>query len=129
MNKRGFSLVELLAVITIIAIIAVITIPVVTKTINHSKQSIYDRQKEAVERASENWFLKYGDELDENHQAIVTLQYLINQGYLKDDQVTNSKTGESLTGCVVITYSSNQYQYNFSENNCSCSTNCQKYGN
>ena len=75
MNNKAFTLIELLAVITVIAVISVITVPVITRTINNSKQSTYDRQAEIIERASENWFIKQSDVLDENSKVIVDIDY------------------------------------------------------
>ncbi len=127
MNNKAFTLIELLAVITVIAVISVITVPVITRTINNSKQSTYDRQAEIIERASENWFIKQSDVLDENSKVIVDIDYLLQEGYLKGNEITSTKTGNKLSGCVSITYSSNQYTYKFSENNCTCLTDCKKY--
>lgn len=41
MNKKGFTLIELIAVIALIAIIAVIAIPNVTKMVNTSKKETF----------------------------------------------------------------------------------------
>ena len=40
MNKKGFTLVELLAVLTIMGVVTLITVPIVTYSINNSKTSI-----------------------------------------------------------------------------------------
>ena len=37
MNKKGFTLVELLAVLVVLGIVALVCYPIVTKTINNSK--------------------------------------------------------------------------------------------
>ena len=129
MNKKGFTLIELLAVMTILAIISVITVPIVVNTINNAKKSTYDRQVEIIERATENWYIKNGNDISENSKVVVDLDYLLAQGYLKGTEIISTKNGDKLMGCVSITYSSNQYNYKFSENDCTCTTNCTKYSN
>ena len=42
--KKGFTLVELLAVITVLAIITVIAVPTVSRSIENSKQKSHDIQ-------------------------------------------------------------------------------------
>lgn len=56
-NRKGFTLVELLAVIIILGIIMVIIIPKVTTTIKDSKQKTYESSARALEREAENFYL------------------------------------------------------------------------
>ncbi|MCM1370362.1 MAG: LCCL domain-containing protein [Clostridium sp.] len=51
MNKRGFTLVELLAIIVVLAIIALITIPVFTNIIENSNKSAFLRSVDGYVRA------------------------------------------------------------------------------
>ena len=55
MNKKGFTLVELLGVITVLAIIGVITMPIVNKTIKDSKEKSYKAQIKEIEKAAEDY--------------------------------------------------------------------------
>jgi type II secretory pathway pseudopilin PulG len=56
MNKKAFTLLELLATIVIvIALIAVITIPVITNLISGTKDSMYVRSEETLEKAAQNY--------------------------------------------------------------------------
>ena len=48
MKHKGFTLVEILAVITIIGILALITIPTVDSIIKSSKNDAYEVQKSAI---------------------------------------------------------------------------------
>ena len=54
MKKKGFTLVELLAVIVILAFIALITIPIVLSTVNKSEDSADKRSAENYRRAVKN---------------------------------------------------------------------------
>lgn len=45
MKKRGFTLVELLAVIVIVSVVAVITVPVILNVINNSKKEAINNQQ------------------------------------------------------------------------------------
>ena len=61
--KRGFTLVELLAVITILSIILLITVPIVSGIIKDSKEKTREQSVELYGRAIENaiseYFVKY----------------------------------------------------------------------
>ena len=57
MNKKGFTLVELLAVIAILAILVVIAIPNVVRMFNKSKQNVFESEVKEIIRIAEQNFL------------------------------------------------------------------------
>ena len=80
MNKKGFTLTELITVIAIIGLILLITIPVYTGVMNNNKEEKYKLYVETVEKA----VLTYADIEENDGDKSVTIQYLINNGYLKE---------------------------------------------
>ena len=106
MKKNGFTLVELLAVLTVLSIILLIAIPSLTNVINKSREKIIKDNiisyGKAIENAVANYFVKY-PEKDE-----VTLEQLNNEGLLKTsgskvecDIVQISKKKTYLSECTV----------------------------
>lgn len=87
MNKRGFTLTELITVIAIIGLILLITIPVYTGVMNNNKEEKYKIYVETVEKAA----LTYADiELPSTVEAeSVSLDDLKKYGYLKDSSDVN----------------------------------------
>lgn len=55
MNKKGFTLVELLAVFTIISIIMLIGLPSITKNLKNNENKKYENFKETVILATETY--------------------------------------------------------------------------
>lgn len=55
--KKGFTLVELLAVIVILAIILAIAIPGISNVINSSKEQAYESQKELIVNAAKKYLM------------------------------------------------------------------------
>ena len=89
-NKKGFTLVELLAVIVILGIIMVIATKTVMDYINESKvRTRYIAAKEIVEIASAYMEVEGSDE-----NNCVTIVKMICTGYLEND-TTNPRTGEN----------------------------------
>ena len=87
-NKKGFTLVELLAVIVVLAVILVIAGINVMQSINDSKKKAkYIAAKEIVEIASAYMYEK-------NISGCVTVKDLIDDGYL-EEAVTNPKDGKN----------------------------------
>ena len=61
--KKGFTLVELLAVITILGLLALLIVPKVQKTIKDSKKNIYESSAYALSREADNFYLAKKAEL------------------------------------------------------------------
>ena len=126
--KKGFTLVELLGVITVLAIIGLIAIPVVNKTIKDSKNKAYDAQIKEIENSTRSWVAEHLQEIDmsnidcSNTDKIlvqeVTLTQLKQGRYIESDE-KNPKTNQLLTGKVNIVFECdyNSYEYSFVETN------------
>ena len=118
-TKCGFTLVELLAVIVILAVIATITVVITGKVVKNSKASLLDRQKQTIEEAARNYYLKEGmNEILNSEESCVNLSTLLNKGYLETEKVINPLTKEDMNGSVFITYSSNNYNYKYQDTTC-----------
>ena len=114
MSKKGFTLIELLAVISILALIAMVVFPAVNSSIKKAKQDAYDEQVAIIEKAAKEWALDNTDKLPvmvEGSETSVLVSDLVSGGYITEDEVIDPRTGNTLTGSVIISYSSNQYVY------------------
>lgn len=128
MKKRGFTLVELLAVIVILIVIAGITIPVINTSLEKAAESAYDKQISLIESAAKKWGAENDTKLpDLGSTSVITVDFstLIEAGHLKNEKILNPMTKEELEGCVKISYDSeyNQYVYEYSDNTIECETN------
>jgi len=59
--RRGFSLLELLAVVTILGIIAAMVVPRVTTSSQTAKQNVHNHNKATINAAVERYFVNTGD--------------------------------------------------------------------
>jgi general secretion pathway protein G len=59
-KRTGFSLMELLAVVTILGIIAAIIVPRVTISSDTSKQKVNAHNKATINSAVERWYIEKG---------------------------------------------------------------------
>ena len=60
--KKGFTLVELLAVIVILAVILIIAIPQVLKAVDNSRNSAYTNQEQMIENVAKTYLAKNSGE-------------------------------------------------------------------
>ena len=100
MNNKGFSLVELLAVVTIISIIAIIGVVAYTKNIDYTRKKAYDTMAKSAANAAAEYTM------DNLGVTSVTLAELTAEQYLEFPTDPASK-GKACTGKVVITYVTN----------------------
>ena len=106
MNKKGFTLVELLAVIVIMAILITVAVPSVLVFSNNMKKNMYCNKIDTIEKAAilygeDNYDSIFGSKTltncvvdSENIQRCqkITLKALMSKGYLKKEE--NALTGE-----------------------------------
>ena len=115
MFKKGFTLVELLAVIVILAVIALIATPIVKKSIANSKNQALKETINSIERAAYNYGYQNDIGYDTNYKKL-TLDELISKGFLKGD-IINPVTNEKMNGCVLYRWNetNNQYEFKYNE--------------
>lgn len=114
--KRGFTLIELIAVIVILAIIALITMASVMGLFNKTKTSLYDTQVEIVESAAKKWAIANNGYLPtDGSEYALQLSRLVSDGYLDDGDIIDPRTEKEMNGYVNIVYDEgiNQYKIEF----------------
>ena len=102
MKEKGFTLVELLAVLIILAIIFVISVPLMTEILDQSKNTLYKKQIDTILDGTYDYSLKYINYLPENNNvSYVTLGELKYEGIV-DYDLTNPETNERFKDELVI---------------------------
>ena len=118
MNKKGFTLIELMAVIVILSVIALITTPIVINVISNVRNELSNEQKQIIENAARMWGIK-NLSADDNNQPIknsevinsIAINNLKNDGFLEKKDIKNEDEMEHAGVC--ISYDGNQFIYKF----------------
>ena len=110
MNKKGFTIVELLVTITLLAIISTIAAISITSFINKNKENNYEILKNTILEASKEYVTdnRYG-----NIDSSITAQYLLDNHYITSG-LTDPKTGKNIdlnSVIITITYQNKKYTY------------------
>lgn len=133
--KKGFTLVELIAVLVILGLISLITIPTVNNSLKKYKNSLFEDSIKNIEQAAKNWgadnigklpndassgiIMMYPDV--DTEQDFSTLQIRIKDlqetGYI-DSEIKNPKKNTNFCNCAVITIkkTSTGYTYEILDN-------------
>lgn len=110
-NNKGFSIIELIAVIAIIIALSTLIYIAVDDNINDSKELSYNTLVNSIIQSTENYLLDNSDdypELDTVNSVIeITLNDLVYGGYLEFDLIdARTDTEIPLTTKVIITVTS-----------------------
>lgn len=130
MDKKGFTLVEVLGTIIILGSIALIAGRFFTKNVDETKKTISANQEASILSATEKWSIENTDLLETSSTAknvagsvtqalakdeitmCVTTDYLFNEGYIntKDVKIENN---EKFSGYIIISWDEKNNQYKF----------------
>ena len=110
MNKKGFTIVELLVTVALLAIISTISVISITSFVNKSKENNYEILKKTILEASKEYVAdnRYGD-----IEPSITAQYLLDNHYITSG-LTDPKTGKNIdldSVIITITYQNKNYTY------------------
>ncbi len=113
MKKNGFTLAELLGVITILSLILLIAIPTIDRMLKEGKTDLYTSQIKSIEAAAKMWGTDHVNELpDANETKIITLSRLWQDGYV-DENIKNPQTDKPFSGSLEIKITNHGTYYNY----------------
>ena len=114
-NDNGFTLVELLAVVTILGIILVATIPAVNRWINKGKNESLNSQKETLIIAAKSYSEDHSNVLPKTigDSSKITAQVLKDKRYLKED-ILNADKQSCMDNSYVEVYKNKRNSYKYS---------------
>ena len=104
MNKKGFTLVELLAIISVLAIILLVTIPNLISTINKDNELTYKSNIEDIKLAAESFNSIYNGRVEQ-----VSVSDLKKEGFITNN-IINPIDNTEMNGCIYIINGEYTYQ-------------------
>ena len=123
MNKKGFTLVELLAVLVLISLLMGLAIPGINRISNNMKKKSYNQKIKLIESAAELWGQDNKTRLQADTDCSseiskckkITIADLIKENYLDSDnnsgKYANPKNDEDMKNCIVFVYKQNKRVY------------------
>lgn len=124
MNNKGFTLVELIAVIGLLGIIMIIAIPTITNVSANIKESNLENKKEVIKSTVLNYANDYeldiikkdGNNCQNNDDCCkyYSIDEIIDNGIYTpentDNTITNPVTNKQLIGKVKVCYDINKFK-------------------
>ena len=102
LNNKGFTLVELLAVLVILIAISSIAIPTISSSLDRSKNKQTKAKEKLLLSAAELYVTDHRNNI--NDSCFISVQTLINEGYVDEyDEIPK-------TGIIEYTKSDNNYE-------------------
>jgi Tfp pilus assembly protein PilE len=110
---KGFTLVEIIGAIVLLTVIGLIIYPVINNLISDSKDDLYKKQIEELERISNTWVAKNYKKLklEAGYSYNLSFEELKEAGLISEQHIKNPKTGELLEGCITLSYNSENKNY------------------
>lgn len=111
MNRKGFTLVELLAVLVLLSAIMYIAIPSISSSMERSKNKKKEKNIQLLEAAAEMYVAdhRYAIQKQKNDACYIVLDDLVSGGYVPSDVIKNDD--DELMGIIVYIKGKNMFSY------------------
>ena len=115
--KKGFTLIELIAIIVLLGLIALIAVPVVTDVLADIAEKAYNANVETIKEAAYDWSLA-NTRLLPNEEGESIVVYLGNLKVVTniDMDIKNPKSGKVLSNNTSVTITKNGTTYDYTVN-------------
>jgi prepilin-type N-terminal cleavage/methylation domain-containing protein len=110
MNKRGFTLIELIAVIVLISSIALVTTVAIGKYTSYGFTSLDDQLEKQLVLSAKSYFSDNKKKLITNDKVIIKYEELKSNNYITNDLV-DSNGNSCYNSYVVVTKNNKKYKY------------------
>ena len=114
LNNKGFTLVELLAVLVILAAIMGIAIPSITSSMERTKEKQNEEKKAMLESFAELYVADHKNAIYNNlgtsTECHISISTLKNEGYLTSD-ADKDTDGNPFNGYIIFKKTENSYRY------------------
>ena len=124
MNKKekGFTLVEIIGVIVLMGLVITIGSTTINNIKNVSREKLYNEQINRLVSVSKTWAIENTDKMPSaiGDMYQVRIEKLVEEGYLKSNEIIDVRDNSKINGCVEIAHNSmNNYDYNYlTEDSC-----------
>ncbi len=124
MKKKGFTLVELLAVITLLSLVMIIVVSAISSPYRNMKKDLNESQKKLIISAAETYIQRYKNNYPsvEGNIYCISLNDLVKERLLEDNLVNaleDNKLDLNL-GIKVTVDSKISYHFEFDETQSAC---------
>lgn len=89
MDKKGFTLIELIGVILLLSAVALISTPIINNTIKNTKQKAYNSQKNTLIEAAKRYVTEIRSNDEENF--IIHISDLKNNNLIENDNIEDPR--------------------------------------
>ncbi len=101
MNKKGFTLAELLAVIVVLAIVSTLAVISVNRVVESGKKGVYQNLETSLKGGTENYFIANTSHLPAvNGNKSITYTELLKGNYI--DEFEDPKGGDCSSSYVIV---------------------------
>ena len=121
LNRKGFTLIELMVVIAILVIIMGIALPNITSSIERSKQKQKDNKIRLIESAGELYFDRHKGTISADDQELgVSINTLLAENFVSSEEIKDTCEDNQCGCCVYYSNSSTDKGYKFGEGQVCC---------
>ena len=121
MKKRGFTLIEMMAVIVILGIISIVVMPLIINKVKNKQTDVDSATRQLIYNAAALYIKDSTSNINSNSTFCVPLTDLVNIGYLSDP--ISSKEDIPLSNVVKVIYSNTFNDYEIVESSNCVATN------
>lgn len=120
-NNKGFTLVELLAVLVILITILLVAIPSITSSVERNKQKMLDKKIDLIEAAAESYVNLYKNKIAYtdfiNEECGIDISKIKDVGLLTDEDLKDADN-KTITGSVWYDEDKKIYEYQEEDGTC-----------